>query len=137
MCLQRYVWWKKSVDNWTKDHPFPIDIDYMISDTLELLRPKMRLCCSMDEAAKLVSDLEREVLIKLGEEETLCLYTFLNYLCVCVCYAAGSSSPVAAGPFHRFSSIPVVGGSVSCTDVFLCVCVILSCFSSLGSVNFS
>uniref|UniRef100_A0A3P8UQI6 Regulator of nonsense transcripts 2 n=1 Tax=Cynoglossus semilaevis TaxID=244447 RepID=A0A3P8UQI6_CYNSE len=91
--FQRYVWWKKSGDNWTKDHPFPIDIDYMISDTLELLRPKMRLCCSMDEAAKLVSDLEREVLIKLGEEETLCLYTFLNYLCVCVCYAAGSSSP--------------------------------------------
>ncbi|XP_024913069.1 regulator of nonsense transcripts 2 isoform X2 [Cynoglossus semilaevis] len=64
--FQRYVWWKKSGDNWTKDHPFPIDIDYMISDTLELLRPKMRLCCSMDEAAKLVSDLEREVLIKLG-----------------------------------------------------------------------
>uniref|UniRef100_A0A8C0TZY6 Regulator of nonsense transcripts 2 n=1 Tax=Cyanistes caeruleus TaxID=156563 RepID=A0A8C0TZY6_CYACU len=38
--FQRYVWWKKSLDVWTKDHPFPIDIDYMISDTLELLRPK-------------------------------------------------------------------------------------------------
>ncbi|TWW64899.1 Regulator of nonsense transcripts 2 [Takifugu flavidus] len=64
--LQRYIWWKKSVDVWTKDHPFPIDIDYMISDTLELLRPKMRFCCSLDEATKQIIDLEREVLIKLG-----------------------------------------------------------------------
>lgn len=64
--LQRYIWWKKSVDVWTKDHPFPIDIDYMISDTLELLRPKMRFCFSLDEATKQVIDLEREVLVKLG-----------------------------------------------------------------------
>lgn len=70
-CLfpQRYIWWKKSVDVWTKDHPFPIDIDYMISDTLELLRPKMRLSGSLDEATKQVADLEREVLVKLGEDE--------------------------------------------------------------------
>ncbi|MEQ2184948.1 Regulator of nonsense transcripts upf2, partial [Goodea atripinnis] len=68
-CLQRYIWWKKSVDVWTKDHPFPIDIDYMISDTLELLRPKMRLSCSLDEATKHVADLEREVLVKLGKDE--------------------------------------------------------------------
>uniref|UniRef100_A0AAX7UEH2 Regulator of nonsense transcripts 2 n=1 Tax=Astatotilapia calliptera TaxID=8154 RepID=A0AAX7UEH2_ASTCA len=64
--FQRYIWWKKSLDVWTKDHPFPIDIDYMISDTLELLRPKMRLSSSLEEAIKQVSDLEREVLVKLG-----------------------------------------------------------------------
>ncbi|CAJ1054615.1 Hypothetical predicted protein [Xyrichtys novacula] len=64
--FQRYIWWKKSLDVWTKDHPFPIDIDYMISDTLELLRPKMRLSCSLDEATKQVTELEREVLVKLG-----------------------------------------------------------------------
>ena len=66
MCPQRYIWWKKSLDVWTKDHPFPIDIDYMISDMLELLRPKMRLCCCLEESTRLVSDLEREVLVKLG-----------------------------------------------------------------------
>lgn len=66
VCLQRYIWWKKNVDIWTKDHPFPIDIDYMISDTLELLRPKMTLCCSLEEATKQVADLEREMLVKLG-----------------------------------------------------------------------
>lgn len=51
---------------WTKDHPFPIDIDYMISDTLELLRPKIRLCNSLEESLRQVHDLEQEFLIKLG-----------------------------------------------------------------------
>ncbi|XP_077565295.1 regulator of nonsense transcripts 2 isoform X1 [Stigmatopora nigra] len=64
--FQRYVWWKKSVEAWTKEHPFPIDIDYMISDTLELLRPKMRMAASLEEATRQVADLEREVLVKLG-----------------------------------------------------------------------
>lgn len=62
---------------WTKDHQFPIDIDYMISDTLDLLRPKMHLCCSLEEACHQVTELEREVLIKLGK-------CFSIYLCVCV-----------------------------------------------------
>lgn len=66
MRLQRYIWWKKSIDVWTKEHPFPIDIDYMISDTLELLRPKMRFSSSLEDAAKQVVELEREVLVKLG-----------------------------------------------------------------------
>ncbi|KAJ3612032.1 hypothetical protein NHX12_020309 [Muraenolepis orangiensis] len=64
--FQRYIWWKKSLEVWNEEHPFPIDIDYMISDMLELLRPKMRLCCSLEEASRQVSDLEREVLVKLG-----------------------------------------------------------------------
>ncbi|XP_060698609.1 regulator of nonsense transcripts 2 isoform X1 [Hemiscyllium ocellatum] len=64
--FQRYIWWKKSLDVWTKDHPFPIDVDYMISDILELLRPKMKFCGSLEEAIKQVQELEREFLIKLG-----------------------------------------------------------------------
>ncbi|ELW64977.1 Regulator of nonsense transcripts 2 [Tupaia chinensis] len=64
--FQRYVWWKKSLEVWTKDHPFPIDIDYMISDTLELLRPKIKLCNSLEESLRQVHDLEQEFLIKLG-----------------------------------------------------------------------
>uniref|UniRef100_G3UN69 Regulator of nonsense transcripts 2 n=1 Tax=Loxodonta africana TaxID=9785 RepID=G3UN69_LOXAF len=64
--FQRYVWWKKSLEVWTKEHPFPIDIDYMISDTLELLRPKIKLCNSLEESIRQVHDLEREFLIKLG-----------------------------------------------------------------------
>lgn len=54
------------METWSKEHPFPIDIDYMITDTLELLRPKMRISGSLEDAAKQVADLEREVLVKLG-----------------------------------------------------------------------
>ncbi|XP_062850136.1 regulator of nonsense transcripts 2 isoform X2 [Trichomycterus rosablanca] len=64
--FQRYIWWKKSIEVWTKEHPFPIDIDYMISDMLDLLRPKMQLCSSLEEASRQVTELEREVLNKLG-----------------------------------------------------------------------
>lgn len=67
--FQRYVWWKKSLDVWTKDQPFPIDIEYMITDTLEMLRPKMKLCSSLDEACAQVAQLEREFLVKLGLEK--------------------------------------------------------------------
>uniref|UniRef100_A0A672SCH2 UPF2 regulator of nonsense mediated mRNA decay n=1 Tax=Sinocyclocheilus grahami TaxID=75366 RepID=A0A672SCH2_SINGR len=67
--INRYVWWKKSLDVWTKDQPFPIDIEYMITDTLELLRPKMKLCSSLDEACAQVTQLEREFLVKLGLEK--------------------------------------------------------------------
>uniref|UniRef100_A0A667ZCE5 Regulator of nonsense transcripts 2 n=1 Tax=Myripristis murdjan TaxID=586833 RepID=A0A667ZCE5_9TELE len=82
--FQRYIWWKKSLDVWTKDHPFPIDIDYMISDTLELLRPKMRLSCSLDEATKQVTDLEREVLVKLGTPLTHLRLLFVDCLYPCM-----------------------------------------------------
>ncbi|XP_052347758.1 regulator of nonsense transcripts 2-like isoform X1 [Oncorhynchus keta] len=64
--FQRYIWWKKSVEVWSAEHQFPIDIDYMISDTLELLRPKMRLCISLEDSARQVTELEREFLVKLG-----------------------------------------------------------------------
>ncbi|TRZ02758.1 hypothetical protein DNTS_029156 [Danionella cerebrum] len=67
--FQRYIWWKKSLEVWTKEQPFPIDIEYMISDTLELLRPKMKLCSSLEEACAQVTQLERELLIKLGLEK--------------------------------------------------------------------
>ncbi len=95
MCLQRYIWWKKSIDVWTKDHPFPIDIDYMISDTLELLRPKMRLSCSLDEATKQVTDLEREVLVKLGRNTVVYIRHVITTCVkdVSVCAAAGLVVP--------------------------------------------
>uniref|UniRef100_A0A4W5NFG3 Regulator of nonsense transcripts 2 n=1 Tax=Hucho hucho TaxID=62062 RepID=A0A4W5NFG3_9TELE len=67
--FQRYIWWKKSVEVWSAEHQFPIDIDYMISDTLELLRPKMKLCISLEDSARQVTELEREFLVKLGKNE--------------------------------------------------------------------
>lgn len=40
----------------------------MITDTLELLRPKMKLCSSLEEACVHVTQLEREFLVKLGKK---------------------------------------------------------------------
>lgn len=72
------------MDVWTKDHPFPIDIDYMITDTLELLRPKMTLCSSLEEAIKQVAELEREVLVKLGKVMPIIFIRFImTYFSVC------------------------------------------------------
>uniref|UniRef100_A0A674F007 Regulator of nonsense transcripts 2 n=1 Tax=Salmo trutta TaxID=8032 RepID=A0A674F007_SALTR len=63
-----FIYYKtKSVEVWSAEHQFPIDIDYMISDTLELLRPKMRLCISLEDSARQVTELEREFLVKLGK----------------------------------------------------------------------
>uniref|UniRef100_A0A673VXS2 Regulator of nonsense transcripts 2 n=1 Tax=Salmo trutta TaxID=8032 RepID=A0A673VXS2_SALTR len=67
--FQRYIWWKKSVEVWSAEHQFPIDIDYMISDTLELLRPKMKLCISLEDSTRQVTELEREFLVKLDEDD--------------------------------------------------------------------
>lgn len=64
--FQRYVWWKKTQEIWTATSPFPIDVDYLISDTLELLRPKFRLCASLEEAMGQLAELEREYRSKLG-----------------------------------------------------------------------
>lgn len=118
MCLQRYIWWKKSIEVWTRDHPFPIDIDYMISDTLELLRPKMRFSCSLEDATKQVADLEREVLVKLGTSHEACV-------CVCErspCVTGESASCVFVQPPGRLvglSSIPrCVGGRRPCQTGF-------------------
>uniref|UniRef100_A0A674EYD0 Regulator of nonsense transcripts 2 n=1 Tax=Salmo trutta TaxID=8032 RepID=A0A674EYD0_SALTR len=61
------IYFQKSVEVWSAEHQFPIDIDYMISDTLELLRPKMRLCISLEDSARQVTELEREFLVKLGK----------------------------------------------------------------------
>lgn len=54
----------------------------MISDTLELLRPKIKLCSSLEEAIRQVQDLEREFLIKLGKRMSIrdCICVFLRLL---------------------------------------------------------
>lgn len=105
MCLyariQRYIWWKKSIDVWTKDHPFPIDIDYMISDTLELLRPKMRLSCSLDEATKQVTDLEREVLVKLGMCDYLNVQLMDIYISLIITECVNHAYACVAASFSR------------------------------------
>ncbi|XP_019633451.1 PREDICTED: regulator of nonsense transcripts 2-like [Branchiostoma belcheri] len=58
--FQRYIWVKKSHPTWTEAHPFPIEVDFMVSDTVETLRPKLNLSTSQEEAVKAVEELEQE-----------------------------------------------------------------------------
>jgi len=67
MFQQRYVWWKKSQEVWSAPASFPIDVDYLVSDTLEMLRPRMRLCTSLEDASQQVLALQQEYLAKIGE----------------------------------------------------------------------
>ncbi|XP_070557491.1 regulator of nonsense transcripts 2-like isoform X2 [Ptychodera flava] len=65
--FQRYLWFKKQLDIWNPEiHPFPIDVEYMVSDTLEALRPKLIIPSTAEEAYQAVRDLEQEFLPKIA-----------------------------------------------------------------------
>lgn len=64
---QRYFWFKKSSALWTDELPFPKDIDNMVSDIFQSLRPKMVQYKSWEEANKAASDLDEEYKAKVGE----------------------------------------------------------------------
>ena len=74
--FQRYIWFKKSDSHWAKnnnsgDHDpgvksrFPVEVDYLVQDTIEPLRPKLQFATSMKSACEMVSAVEKEVFSKL------------------------------------------------------------------------
>ena len=75
--FQRYVWLKKSHSCWQsvdrlsqdqkeeKKSRFPVEVDYLIQDTIEPLRPKLHLASSMEMACEYVAEVEKEVFMKL------------------------------------------------------------------------
>ena len=67
LAIQRYFWFKKKNAVWTVEHPFPRDVEYLMCDTLELLRPKLKLSTSWDEASQAADALDKEFASKLGE----------------------------------------------------------------------
>ncbi|KAK7102854.1 regulator of nonsense transcripts 2-like [Littorina saxatilis] len=75
--FQRYYWFKRSLPIWPEERPFPIDIMNMMQDTMDAIRPKMRMAVAMEEAATAVQALEDEYKAKISgllplteEEET-------------------------------------------------------------------
>lgn len=58
--FQRYFWFKKNSSIWNENRPFPIDIINLMQDTLEAVRPKLKMCGSFEEACKACEDLENE-----------------------------------------------------------------------------
>ncbi|KAK7464560.1 hypothetical protein BaRGS_00037895 [Batillaria attramentaria] len=64
--FQRYYWFKHALPIWNQDRPFPVDVENMIRDTFEAIRPKMRLATSYDEANSAVQALEEEYKAKIA-----------------------------------------------------------------------
>lgn len=58
--FQSYIWRKKQSAFWVESFPFPREVDYMVADTLESLRPKLNVYSTSEEAQKAVEEIERE-----------------------------------------------------------------------------
>ncbi|KAL3204690.1 hypothetical protein MRX96_011670 [Rhipicephalus microplus] len=65
--FQQYYWQKKSSDTYGEENLFPVTVDYLVKDTLLPLRPKMKLCESVEEATAAVEELMSELKPKLSE----------------------------------------------------------------------
>ena len=65
MC-QKYYWFKRKNPIFTDDHPFPREVEYVFLDTIELLRPKLRIATSWDEAIEAADELDKEFTSKLS-----------------------------------------------------------------------
>lgn len=65
--LQKYYWFKRVHPVWTEERPFPMDIEYLMKDVLEGLRPKLKLFESHEESCEASDKLDDEFRHKLGE----------------------------------------------------------------------
>eukprot|EP00794_Sanderia_malayensis_P006104 gene6104-6808_t len=63
--FQCYIWRKKESGFWNENCPFPKDLDYMVSDIMESLRPKMAMYSTAEEAYDAASQLQKECQEKL------------------------------------------------------------------------
>lgn len=64
--FQRYYWFKRQCNIWTEDRPFPIDVENLMQDTIEAIRPKSQVPQNYEEASKAAEDLENEYKQKLA-----------------------------------------------------------------------
>lgn len=60
--LLRYYWFKKSWVEWDSQvRPFPIDVEYMMQDTIDNLKPKYKMPGLLEEACENVMKMEEEL----------------------------------------------------------------------------
>lgn len=57
---QLYIWQKKESGSWTEDCQFPREVDFMVIDTIESMRPKLKLYSSLQEAQDAATELSKE-----------------------------------------------------------------------------
>ncbi|XP_066925747.1 regulator of nonsense transcripts 2-like isoform X2 [Clytia hemisphaerica] len=58
--FQLYIRQKKESECWNENCPFPRDVDFMIADTIESMRPKLKLYSSVEEAQEAANELTKE-----------------------------------------------------------------------------
>jgi regulator of nonsense transcripts 2 len=67
--FQRYYWRKREHPIWAElENAFPVVIINVVSETLPALRPKLKLCASLDEANEAVDKIEKDVLASISEK---------------------------------------------------------------------
>ena len=82
---QCYILKKKTDPIWNEGHPFPRDVDYMVADTLESLRPKLTMYSSLEQAVESLQKLNKEHQEQIGWAPYLSLYPFhclVNQICM-------------------------------------------------------
>lgn len=78
---------KKADPIWHEGHPYPRDVDYMVTDTLESLRPKLTVFTNLEEAMESLNKLNKEhkeqigwILLPCSLEKKFFLHTRLEPL---------------------------------------------------------
>ncbi|XP_025414421.1 regulator of nonsense transcripts 2 isoform X1 [Sipha flava] len=73
--FQYYFWLKKSSTTWDTQNPFPVTVDYMVTDVLKKLRPNLKMKNCFLEAQKIVMLLQERLIqqynLKENEESQL------------------------------------------------------------------
>ncbi|CAL1527027.1 unnamed protein product [Lymnaea stagnalis] len=64
--FQRYYWFKKSHPVFDALHPFPIDIENLMNETIEIVRPRLQQYKSYQEACEAAEKLEAEYRAKIA-----------------------------------------------------------------------
>ena len=64
--FQRYFWFKKKNAIWSETRPFPMDIEYLTRDTIEMIRPKLKLPLNYEDACEASEELDKEFRAKIG-----------------------------------------------------------------------
>ncbi|XP_065640842.1 regulator of nonsense transcripts 2 isoform X1 [Hydra vulgaris] len=67
--FQCYIWQKKESDCWNEQCPFPKEVEYMVHDTFESLRPSLKLFTSLEDAKQAAEELNKEFQNKFCEVE--------------------------------------------------------------------
>ena len=79
---------KKADPIWHEGHPYPRDVDYMVTDTLESLRPKLTVFTNLEEAMESLTKLNKEHKEQIG---WILLSCSLLKNIFCFAYTVGTS----------------------------------------------